>query len=123
MRKYEKKELVNFIRHLATYFDVYNCIGKREVSPEILKSNLMDYSQKPESTARSYVKKIKEDDHGLFSYDPIEDLIYLDPERTEEFMYNLEILLRIDHVTHKFTSSKLERTDIPEGGDRNERTK
>ena len=37
MRKYEKKELVNFIRHLATYFDVYNCIGKREVSPEILK--------------------------------------------------------------------------------------
>ena len=53
----------------------------------------------------------------------MEDLIYLDPERTEEFMYNLEILLRIDHVTHKFTSSKLERTDILEGGDRNERTK
>jgi len=123
MRKYEKKEFVNLIRHLATYFDAYNCVGKREVPPEFLKSNLMEYSQKLESTARSYVKKIKENDPGLFTYDSIEDLIYLAPERTEEFMYNLEILLRIDHVTHKCMRSKIERTNIPKGGDRNERTK
>ena len=119
MRKCEKKELVNLIRHLATYFDAYNCVGKREVPPEFLKSSLMEYSQKPESTARSYIKKIKEDDPGLFTYDPIEDLIYLDPERTEEFIYNLEILLRIDQVTHKCMRSKLERTNIQKGGNSN----
>ena len=81
----------------------------------------MEYSQKPESTSRSYVKKIKEDDPGLFTYDPIEDLIYLDPERTEEFMYNLEILLRVDHETHK--CSKFVRNRSSKGGDGYERTK
>ena len=120
MRKYEKKEFLNLIRHLATYFDVYNCIGKKEVSPKILKSDLMEYSQKPESTARFYVKKIKEDDSGQFTYDWNEALIYLDSERVEEFMYNMEILLRIDHETHKY--SKSARIRSLKRGDGYERT-
>ena len=122
MRKYSKEEFVNLVRHLVVYFDVYNCVGKRKVTPDILKNDLMKHCQKPESTARSYVKKIKEDDSGLFTFEKSEDLIHLDPERVEDFMYNLEILLNIDHVTHRCTCSKPTYTSSPKGGDGYERT-
>jgi len=71
MRKYEDKEFIQILRHVATYFDVYKVLRADRISPEGLKRLLLDNLNKPESTARAYVKALKGDEeHGLFYYDP-----------------------------------------------------
>ena len=36
MKKYGKEEFIKVLKHLATYFEAYNCIGIEEMEPEKL---------------------------------------------------------------------------------------
>ena len=89
MRKYEDNEFVLMLRHIATYFEVYKTIRADRISPEGLKRLLMDNLNKPESTARAYVRALKCDDRGLFSYDSERDVIFLSKEAVYDFFCNI----------------------------------
>ena len=101
MKKYGKAEFIKILKHLSTYFDVYNCVGNEELEPETLKWRLMEYSKKPESTARVYVKTLKEENPGLLKYDGRGNNFSLDREAAREFLFNAEILFRMNPTKNK----------------------
>ena len=94
MRMYGKDEFIKTLKHLATYFDVYNCVSRRGMNQDALKAYLMKHLNKPESTARSYIKAVKEDESSLLMYDEEIKEISIDQLAVDEFFYNAEILLR-----------------------------
>ena len=91
MRKYEDKEFIHILRHVATYHEIYKAVGIDRVSPEALKKTLIYDLNKPESTARAYIKALKGEDQGLFSYDAGRDVIFLN----KESVYDISFLMRI----------------------------
>ncbi|MCR5452813.1 MAG: hypothetical protein K6F00_09320 [Lachnospiraceae bacterium] len=93
MRKYDDKDFIQILRHIATYFDVYKAVRADRISPEGLKRLLMDNLNKPESTARAYVKALKHDYQGLFSYNPEKDVIFLGKESVYDFFCNMKDFL------------------------------
>ena len=85
--------LLNGFRHLYTYFDVYWLTYGHAIRPQRLKQMLMNVCHEPESTARSHIKALVEEDNGLFFYDKEQDVLYLDPYYTDEFLEELKYLL------------------------------
>lgn len=93
MRKYEDKEFIHILRHVATYHEIYKAVGIDRVSPEALKKTLIYDLNKPESTARAYIRALKGEDQGLFSYDAGRDVIFLNKESVYDFFLNANHLL------------------------------
>lgn len=58
------------LKHLSTYLDIYLYVGKDQRKLEEIKDYLMYNCDKAESTARSYINMLKDqDNNGLFEYD------------------------------------------------------
>lgn len=85
--------LLNGFRHLYTYFDVYWLTFGHAIRPQRLKQLLMQVCHEPESTARSHVKALIEEDNGMFYYDKEQDVLFLDECYTNEFLQELNYLL------------------------------
>ncbi len=117
MKKYGKEEFIKVLKHLATYFEAYNCIGIEEMEPEKLKWRLMEYSNKPESTARGWVKTLSKEYSGILKYDRDKELFSLDTEAAKEFLYNAEILFRLGRSKIISTEEQLQEKAEIKGGD------
>lgn len=85
--------VLNGLRHIYTYCDVYWVTGGHAIRPQRLKQVLISECYEPESTARAHVKALVEGDHGLFYYIEEQDVLMLDMEYVEEFLDELKYLL------------------------------
>ncbi|MBO4396702.1 MAG: hypothetical protein J5819_10210 [Eubacterium sp.] len=84
------------LRHLYTYCDVYWLTCGHAIRPQRLKQLLIHGCHEPESTARSHVKALVEGDHGLFYYIKDQGVLALDKEYVDDFLCELQYLLCIE---------------------------
>ncbi|MCR5337019.1 MAG: hypothetical protein K6E75_00540 [Lachnospiraceae bacterium] len=109
--------LLNGFRHLYTYFDVYWLTFGHAIRPQRLKQLLMQRCHEPESTARSHVKALIEEDNGMFYYDKEQDVLFLDECYTNEFLRELNYLLngrgdwKFEHPEDAYTKGNWSRAE------------
>ena len=84
--------LLNGLRHLYTFCDVYWLTYGHAIRPQRLKQLLMRVCREPESTARSHIKALVEEDNGLFYYDAEQDVLFLDGDYVNDFLEKLGYL-------------------------------
>ncbi len=91
--EYKESDYVKVFRHLATHLDAYFFALDGAMPPKQLKRMIMEYSNKPESTARAMIKDLTGVNRGLFKYDEEKDLLMLDEDAVTRFYENIDFLL------------------------------
>ena len=91
-----KKKMVAWLRHMATHYDLYECVYVYDNSLKGLKKEFLECYEMPESTARYHIKTVVDGDCGLLRYDRDKDSISIDKERVREFFEELGYMIGFD---------------------------
>ena len=78
-------------KHMSTYWDIYRFVGMEQVNLDDIKFFLMEECDKAESTARSYINMLKDDNiNGLFVYDESENAVEVSEWMLSELLRGLD---------------------------------
>lgn len=105
-------ELVEQLKHVYSYNEIYELLYDGPVSFDDIKAHLMLDCHKPESTARSYITAIRGGNPGMIIVDEEAETMELNKEEILDFEENLQLLFDWNLYDKRFYEIKGLETDL-----------